>query len=296
MRFSVSIPNFGDFADPEAVAVLAQAVEHAGWDALFIWDHVVHEKRMVREIADPWILLAAAGLVTSRIRLGTMVTPVARRRPQKLAREVTTLDRLTGGRMILGAGLGDPVDDEYGAFGESTSRRVLAERLDEGLAVLDKLWSGSRTTFEGKHLTVRDVTFRPTPVQRPRVPIWIGGRWPNLAPMRRAARWDGAAPIMSGAWQAEPPPLDEVVAAGEFLRTVRAEAGRAEEPFDFMVGGSSPAGEWPLLAALAAAGVTWWDERMPFGELLESADAIRGRVDQGPPTLPTEDDDPNQSN
>jgi alkanesulfonate monooxygenase SsuD/methylene tetrahydromethanopterin reductase-like flavin-dependent oxidoreductase (luciferase family) len=95
MRFSVNVPNFGEFADPEAVAVLAQEVEHAGWDALFVWDHLVHEKRMAREIADPWILLAAAAMVTSRIRLGTLITPVARRRPQKLAREVTSANRWT---------------------------------------------------------------------------------------------------------------------------------------------------------------------------------------------------------
>jgi alkanesulfonate monooxygenase SsuD/methylene tetrahydromethanopterin reductase-like flavin-dependent oxidoreductase (luciferase family) len=286
MRFSVSIPNFGDFADPEAVAVLAQAVEHAGWDALFVWDHMVHEKRLVRAIADPWILLTAAAMVTSRIRLGTMVTPVARRRPQKLAREVTTLDRLTGGRMVLGAGLGDPVDDEYGAFGEPTSPRVLAARLDEGLAVLDRLWSGERTTYEGEHVTVRDVMFRPTPVQRPRVPIWIGGRWPNKAPMRRAARWDGAVPIMTGAWQAEPPRLAEVQELNAFLREARAAAGLEEEPFDVVLGGSSPAGTWPLLGELANEGVTWWDERMPFGELLDTADPIRRRVDEGPPDLP----------
>ena len=283
----MSIPNFGDFADPEAVAVLAQAVEHAGWDALFVWDHVVHEKRLVREIADPWILLTTAAMVTSRIRLGTLVTPVARRRPQKLAREVTTLDRLTGGRMILGAGLGDPVDDEYGAFGEPTSRRVLAAKLDEGLEVLDRLWSGERTTYEGEHVTVRDVMFRPTPVQRPRVPIWVGGRWPNKAPMRRAARWDGAVPIMAGAWQAEPPLIDEVRELTGFLRAAREEAGLAEEPFDIVLGGSSPAGPWPLLRELAETGVTWWDERMPFGELLDTADPIRRRVDQGPPEIPS---------
>jgi alkanesulfonate monooxygenase SsuD/methylene tetrahydromethanopterin reductase-like flavin-dependent oxidoreductase (luciferase family) len=286
MRFSVSIPNFGDFADPEAVAVLAQAVEHAGWDALFVWDHVVHEKRLVREIADPWILLTTAAMVTSRIKLGTLITPVARRRPQKLAREVTTLDRLSGGRMVLGAGLGDPVDDEYGAFGEPTDPRVLAQRLDEGLEVLDRLWSGERTSYRGNHITVRDVMFRPTPIQRPRVPIWVGGRWPNKAPMRRAARWDGAVPILTGAWQAEPPSIDEVEALSKFLSTARQEAGRAEEPFDLVLGGSSPAGTWPLLESLAELGVTWWDERMPFGELLDNADAIRRRVDQGPPMLP----------
>lgn len=288
MRFSVNIPNFGDFADPEAVAVLAQAAEHAGWDGLFVWDHLVHEKDLAREIADPWILLTAAAMVTSRIRLGTMITPVARRRPQKLAREVTTLDRLTDGRMVLGVGLGEPAEDEYGSFGESTDRVELAARLDEGLDVLDRLWSGERTSYEGKYVTVQDVVFRPTPVQRPRVPIWVGGRWPYKRPMRRAARWDGAIPMLSGAWQAEPPPMAEVRAVSAFLREAR---GTADGPFDLVLGGSSPAGEWPLLAELAAEGVTWWDERMPFGDLLDNADAIRRRIDEGPPRLPGTDGD-----
>jgi alkanesulfonate monooxygenase SsuD/methylene tetrahydromethanopterin reductase-like flavin-dependent oxidoreductase (luciferase family) len=288
MRFSVNIPNFGDFADPEAVAVLAQAVEHAGWDGLFVWDHVVHEKSLARDIADPWVLLTAAAMVTSRIRLGTMITPVARRRPQKLAREVTTLDRLTGGRMVLGVGLGEPAEDEYGSFGESTDRVELAARLDEGLDVLDRLWSGERTTYEGRYVTVRDVVFRPTPVQRPRVPVWVGGRWPYKRPMRRAARWDGAIPMLSGAWQAEPPPMAEVRAVGAYLREARR---GADGPFDLVLGGSSPDGEWPLLAELAAEGVTWWDERMPFGDLLDNVDAIRRRVDQGPPRLPGTDGD-----
>ena len=256
MRFSVNIPNFGDFADPELVADLARTAEQAGWDGLFVWDHMVHEKRLVRDIADPWVLLTAAALATSRIRLGTMITPVARRRPQKLAREVTTLDRLTRGRMVLGAGLGAPIADEYGAFGEETDPKVLAARLDEGLTVLDRLWSGERTTYLGEHHTVREVMFRPVPVQRPRVPIWIGGQWPNKAPMRRAARWDGAIPIMTGAWQGEPPRPDEVSDLVCFLHQARAEAG-----------------------------VTWWDERMPFGDLLDRGDPIRRRIEQGPPVL-----------
>src|SRR5438105_14309350 len=132
MRFAINIPNFGDFADPRLVADLARRAEEAGWDGLFVWDHVTHHKELRREIADPWILLTAAALATSRIRLGTAITPVARRRPAKLARELTTLDRLTGGRMVLGAALGAPVDDEYGSFGDTTDPRVLAERLDEG--------------------------------------------------------------------------------------------------------------------------------------------------------------------
>ena len=168
-------------------------------------DHVVEQKDLRREIADPWILLTAAALATHGIRLGTAITPVARRQPSKLAREVATLDRLTGGRMVLGAGLGAPVDDEYASFGDTTDTRVLAERLDEGLHALDLLWSGEPVTYRGNQITINDVVFLPAPVQRPRVPIWVGGFWPNKAPMRRAARWDGAIPTMAGMDAARPP-------------------------------------------------------------------------------------------
>src|SRR5262249_38757586 len=140
VRYSVDVPNFGEFAAPEVFADVACQAEEAGWDALLVWDHVAGEKDLRWEIADPWILLTAAALATSWIRLGTAVTPVARRRPSKLAREVTTLDRLTGGRMILGAGLGDPIDGEYGSFGDTTDTKVLAERLDERPHALDLLF------------------------------------------------------------------------------------------------------------------------------------------------------------
>ena len=141
MRFSINIPNFGDFADAGTVATVAVAAEQAGWDGLFVWDHVVHDKKLRRgrPFGDPWMLLTAAALATSRIRLGTLVTPVARRRPQQLARQVATLDALSGGRVIFGAGLGGPIEDEFGSFGEPTDPVVLAERLDEGLDLLAAL-------------------------------------------------------------------------------------------------------------------------------------------------------------
>src|SRR5215207_11079806 len=119
MRYSVNVPNFGEFAAPEVFADVARRAEEAGWDALLVWDHVVEQKALRRQIADPWILLAAAALATRGIRLGTAITPVARRRPAKLAREVATLDRLTGGRMVLGAGRGAPLEDEYASFGDT---------------------------------------------------------------------------------------------------------------------------------------------------------------------------------
>ena len=132
MRFSINIPNFGAFADAETVARVASAVEAAGWDGLFVWDHVVHDKHLKRSFGDPWMLLTAAALATERLRLGPLVTPVARRRPQQLARQVSTLDNLSGGRVIFGAGLGGPIEDEYGSFGEPTDPRLLARATGRG--------------------------------------------------------------------------------------------------------------------------------------------------------------------
>jgi alkanesulfonate monooxygenase SsuD/methylene tetrahydromethanopterin reductase-like flavin-dependent oxidoreductase (luciferase family) len=289
MRYSVDVPNFGEFAAPEVFAEVARRAEDAGWDALLVWDHIVEQKHLHREIADPWILLTAAALATRRIRLGTAITPVARRRPAKLAREVATLDRLTGGRMILGVGLGAPVDDEYASFGDTTDTRVLAERLDEGLHALELLWSGASVTYRGNQITLDDVVFLPTPVQRPRVPIWVGGLWPNKAPMRRAARWDGAIPAMAGGIEAaRPPELREVRDLVGFLRGCRADNGLADKPFDIVIGGMSPAGlaaGRDLVGPLADLGITWWDERMPWGDDLERAEPILRRIDQGPPRI-----------
>jgi alkanesulfonate monooxygenase SsuD/methylene tetrahydromethanopterin reductase-like flavin-dependent oxidoreductase (luciferase family) len=282
MRFSVDVPNFGEFASPAVFASVAQRAEAAGWDALLVWDHVVGEKSERWEIADPWILLTAAALATTRIRLGTAITPVARRRPTKLAREVTTLDRLSGGRMILGVGLGEPVADEFGALGDTTDRRILAQRLDEGLAALDLLWSGTPATYRGSHVTLDDVTFVPTPIQRPRVPIWVGGMWPNKPPMRRAARWDGAIPGMSGVEAARPPSASEASEVVRFLRRQR----RDDRPFDIVLGGASPASPGAardVVGPLADAGATWWDERMPWGPDLTRAEPMLRRIDAGPP-------------
>ena len=288
MRFAVDVPNFGDFADPRLLADLARRAEEAGWDRLFVWDHVTHSKARRRQIADPWVLLTAAALATERIRLGTMITPVPRRRVSKLAREVTTLDRLTGGRMVLGVGLGAPVADEYGTFGEATDLRQLAAHLDEGLEALNLLWSGEPVTFRGEHVVVDDVAFLPTPVQRPRVPIWVAGIWPAKAPMRRAARWDGAVPILAepdGSRSRSPDPA-AVAEIREFLAASRAAAGRQSEPFDLVIRGTTPAdpaGATDLLAPLAAVGATWWEECAP--DHLEQATPMFRRVDQGPPRL-----------
>ncbi|MFI8927048.1 LLM class flavin-dependent oxidoreductase [Streptomyces sp. NPDC053474] len=288
MRFSINIPNFGDFADPRTVARVAVAAEQAGWDGLFVWDHVVHDKaaQAGKPFGDPWMLLTAAALATSRLRLGTLVTPVARRRPHQLARQVATLDALSGGRVIFTAGLGGPIDDEYGSFGEPTDPRVLAGLLDEGLDLLSRYWSGQPVSHEGPHFQVRDVTLLPATVQRPRPPVWIGGFWPNRAPMRRAARWDGAVPLFESARHGCVPALAEVRDLVGYLRGQRPDGGGG---FDLVLGGATPldpGAARDVVAPLRDAGATWWDERqVQTGPGLDRLAPVLRRVEAGPPAL-----------
>jgi alkanesulfonate monooxygenase SsuD/methylene tetrahydromethanopterin reductase-like flavin-dependent oxidoreductase (luciferase family) len=289
MHFSINIPNFGDFADPRSVATVAAAAEQAGWDGLFVWDHVVHDKRERRgkPFGDPWMLLTAAALATSRIRLGPLVTPVARRRPQQLARQVATLDALSGGRVIFGAGLGGPIEDEYASFGEPTDPAVLAERLDEGLDLLQRYWSGSPVDHDGRHYQVRDVTLLPATVQRPRPPVWIAGFWPNRPPMRRAARWDGAVPLFTSARHGHAPHADEVRELVAYVERHRDDP--KDTPFEIVLGGVSPAEDakaHDLIGPLIDAGATWWDERqLQTSDALDRLDPVLRRIEQGPPSF-----------
>jgi alkanesulfonate monooxygenase SsuD/methylene tetrahydromethanopterin reductase-like flavin-dependent oxidoreductase (luciferase family) len=286
MRFSINIPNFGDFADARAVATAAEAAEQAGWDALFVWDHVVHDKskRQGQPFGDPWMLLTAAALATSRIRLGTLVTPIARRRPEQLARQVATLDSLSGGRVIFSAGLGGPLEDEFASFGDTTDPVVLAQRLDEGLDLLERYWSGSPVNHDGRHYQVRDVTLLPATVQRPRPPVWVAGYWPNRAPMRRAARWDGAVPLFTTARHGQPPPVDQVRDLVSYIREQRGDG-----PFEIVLGGVSPgnpAQARELIEPLIEAGATWWDERqLQTSDDLDRRAPVLRRIEQGPPAL-----------
>lgn len=284
MQFSVNIPNFGDFADARLVAKVASAAEAAGWDALFVWDHVVHDKRLRggQPFGDPWMLLTAAALATSRLRLGTLVTPVARRRPEQVARQVATLDALSGGRVIFGAGLGGPIEDEFASFGDTTDPVVLAERLDEGLDLLSRYWSGETVDHAGRHYRVHQTALLPATVQRPRPPVWIAGYWPNRRPMRRAAKWDGAVPLFKDARHGETPAPEDVRELAGYIARLRGE--RAGDRFDIVVGGVSDPSATDLLGPLEEAGATWWDERQPQSSPDHySADAVLRRVDAGPP-------------
>lgn len=268
MKFAVNLPPIGGFADARVLADLARQADDAGWDGFFMWDHVALP--WDEHVADPWIALAACAMATSTIKLGTMVTPVARRRPWKLARETATLDRLSGGRLILGVGLGI-YPQEYEGMGDETNPHVRAEMLDEGLDVLTGLWSGEKFSHEGKHYTVRDQQFRPTPVQQPRIPIWVAGMWPNKRPFRRAARWDGVFPIDSALRDLSPETFAEIV---EYTCRHRT----SDEPFDVSCGGTTASpNDTKHVGAYERAGVTWWQEAIQVQQV--------ARIAAGPPRL-----------
>jgi alkanesulfonate monooxygenase SsuD/methylene tetrahydromethanopterin reductase-like flavin-dependent oxidoreductase (luciferase family) len=127
------------------------------------------------------------------MRIGTMITPLPRRRPQKLARETVSIDHLSKGRLILGVGSGGSAG-EYANMGEAETPQERGALLDEGLDILTRLWSGEEVNYVGEHLRVTGATFLPVPVQQPRIPIWVAGMWPNKKPMQRAARYDGVFP------------------------------------------------------------------------------------------------------
>jgi alkanesulfonate monooxygenase SsuD/methylene tetrahydromethanopterin reductase-like flavin-dependent oxidoreductase (luciferase family) len=246
VRHAINIHIFGEFAEVRVIAELAAATEAGGWDGFFIWDHL----GLAYDTADVTVALTAIALATERVRFGTMVTPLPRRRVQKVAREVTSLDRLSNGRVVLGVGLGYPPADEYAAFGEPSSDRERAERLDESLQVLTGLWSGEPVDFDGRHLHVHTSAFTPVPVQQPRVPIWVAGSWPNArGAFRRAARYDGV--------YAMPSDLSNGLALRpDEIRAMRDMIGRDDAGFDVLATAAPDADP----RTYAAAGATWWVE------------------------------------
>src|SRR5262245_2189439 len=192
MRYGFVLPA-GDVA---TLIDLAGEAEAAGWDGVFYWDGI--DIPSVGPIYDPWVVLAAIALRTSRVRIGAILTPLPRRRPWKLARETVTVDPLSGGRLIVPVGLGTLDDGGFGKVGEPTDRRTRAQLLDEGLAILTGLWSGQPFSFQGEHYRVEEMTFLPPPVQTPRIPIWVVGAWPSTKSMERVLRFDGLLPNKLG--------------------------------------------------------------------------------------------------
>lgn len=240
MRHAIYVPLFGSLADPRIIMDLAEAADLRGWDGLFVWDHVLSPVEGRWEIADPWVVLAAVAVVTDRIRLGPMVTPLPRRRVLKLARESVTLDRLSEGRLIVGLGAGGDAAREYSAFGEDADAHRLSRVLDEGTVVLTSLWSGEPVNHRGS-VVAEGVEAIPGPVQQPRIPLWFGTACTTGGPIQRAARYDGIFPL--GA--------DAAAVARIAAAVARLRGGR--EGFDIAVA-VRPGDD---LQGLAAAGATW---------------------------------------
>jgi alkanesulfonate monooxygenase SsuD/methylene tetrahydromethanopterin reductase-like flavin-dependent oxidoreductase (luciferase family) len=287
MKYGLSLPQFEAFGDIHRLVDLAQEAEEVGWDGFFIWDHMLFDD-LWRPVVDPWVALAAIAVKTKTIRLGPMVTPLARRRPWKLAREAVSIDHLSRGRLILGIGLGAPEEWEFGFFGEETDAKTRARKLDESLEILQGLLSGELFSFKGEFYNLEEMRFLPKPVQEPNIPIWIGGTWPNKRPIFRAANYDGYFP---DAVITPLSPQDWKVA-----KSIIADHREKDGHFDLVQYGVTPGDDHAAGAAIIApyrkAGATWWVEGIsPFDYgfdwkdpwTTEIVEKLLLRLRQGPP-------------
>jgi alkanesulfonate monooxygenase SsuD/methylene tetrahydromethanopterin reductase-like flavin-dependent oxidoreductase (luciferase family) len=274
VRYSVTLPTGGACGDPRLLVELAERAEASGWDGVFLEDYVVFQGDPAAATCDSWTALAAMATRTERVVLGTRVTPLARRRPWNVARQAAAVDQLSGGRVVLGAGLGDVGDHvardaSFTHFGEETDAVRRAQMLDEALEIIAGLWTGEPFSHRGEHFTIEEVTFVPAPVQEPRIPIWIGGGYPRPGPLARALRWDGSMLY----------PTESRELGPEDVRAIRAGAGGRR--YDITVGvlrTSDHEAERERLRLLEEAGATWTAEYVPASD----ADAMRRGVDRGP--------------
>jgi alkanesulfonate monooxygenase SsuD/methylene tetrahydromethanopterin reductase-like flavin-dependent oxidoreductase (luciferase family) len=264
MRIGVFLPPFDELADPATLGRLSALTEEHGWDGFFLWDHITY-REPVRALADPWICLAAAACATERVRLGALVTPLARRRPPVVARQTASLDRLSRGRLVVGVGLGGDASREFSGTGEERDPRRRAAMLDEALEVLAAAWTGRPVQHAGAHFRVDGIAFEPTPVQRPRPPVWVAARHGNRAPLHRAGRWDGVFPVdLAG-----PDQLAELLAG--------LPAAHDRPGYDVVVDGPPDADPGPW----RRAGATWWLAGLGFRQ--GSVQLARSLIRAGPP-------------
>jgi alkanesulfonate monooxygenase SsuD/methylene tetrahydromethanopterin reductase-like flavin-dependent oxidoreductase (luciferase family) len=261
MRQGVNLPNFGPFGSAWAIADISVAAERAGWDGVFIWDHVVR-RDVDLDVVDPWVALSAAAVATRRVRLGPLVTPLARRRPWNVARAAVSLDALSDGRFILGVGLGTVLGPEFAAFGEETDLRRRGNMLDEGIEVIRAIWSGEPVHIAGQHYRIDGVRFLPTPARSGGIPIWAATERLSGRPVRRAARVDGIFPI-----DIRPADLPILL---ENVSSVRGEL----RGFDVVtVSTGDDAASWD------GAGATWWLRELPWQQSYAACLAV---VNDGP--------------
>ena len=273
MKYGFVLPG----GDLESILSLTVQAERSGWDGIFYWDGIYIEQ--VPLMYDAWTVLAAMALKTKRIRIGAMLTALNRRRPWKVARESTTVDHLSNGRLIIPVGLGAMEDGGYSMVGEPQDRRVRAELLDESLEILTGLWSGRPFSYRGKHYKMDEMTFRPTPVQKPRIPIWVVGAWPRMKSMRRALSYDGLIPtkkLPDGSFADMTP--DDIRKINLFILENRKKRSK----FEIIYEGQTPLGRQKsgveTVNRWAEAGVTWWIESR-----WSKPNEVLPRIKQGPP-------------
>ncbi len=256
VKRGVHIPNFGPFGSARVVADLARSAEASGWDGVFLWDHVVRREGDL-DVVDPWVALTAAAVATSRVALGPLVTPLPRRRPWNVAKAAVSLDHLSGGRVVLGVGLGTPRGPEFPAFGEETDLRRRGDMLDEALTIVRAAWSGEPVTFAGNHYRIDGVRFLPTPLRPGGIPIWAATESVRGRPVRRAATLHGVFP--TGIAASELPDLIDAVSGGRV----------GQEAFDVVcVSERDDAEVWE------AAGATWWLRELAWDRSLAEAAAL----------------------
>lgn len=267
MKYAIAPSNAGRFGDPRAAAELARTAEEAGWDGYFIWDALPVGPDSPPAY-DPWVTLGAIATVTEVMRIGTCIAVVPRYRPQLLARTLATLDVLSNGRMIFGVGLGDG-PGSFDAFGEDGAALSRAEKLDEALEIITRLWSGEEVNHRGDHFVVEGFSLTATPAQRPRIPIWVGGD--SRGALRRAARWDGWIGPSENPMAAS---LEDAVGTIGRLR----ENGAQKDSFDVAWAGMAQGNESGRVVPYGEAGATWWIEMMGG-----SREEVLARVASGPP-------------
>lgn len=279
-------------SDPNLAVELARLAEASGWQGFFVWEGIW--------ATDPWATLGAAAMVTERIKLGTMLTPVPRRRPWELAGQTMTVDRLSGGRVILSAGLGvSEAEPRFWIFEDDPGRKHRAELLDESLELMQQLWRAEPFELEGQHYRAKrtDSMLPPAVVQQPRIPTWVVGLWPRMKSMRRVARYDGWIPNYAPPGNS-PESADEQTRlftpeiAAEAIAWIHAERerlGLADRPFDVIqegtTTGTDAAADAAVVRPWAEAGATWWlesDWSVPADRV---ADYSRDRLRAGPPLV-----------
>lgn len=276
MKFGLMLPNKGKpYGDVNLLLELALIAEKAGWEGFFIWDHIGGGGNS--PTMDPWVCLSAIASHTKSMRIGTMITPLSRRRPWKIAREITTLDHLSNGRVTLGVGLGDFVNKDFKDFGEVSNPKKRAAMLDESLEIISGLQKGNPFNFSGEYYTVSKALFQPTPVQSPRIPVWVATHWPFKRPLQRAARWDGVLPRQ---WNAGPITPEVIREIASYI----ADRREAETPFDIikygLTEGKNLSYDRAVVNKFSDAGATWWIEEIfsSRGTLKQ----IRQRIAAGP--------------